>query len=117
MGAMWEDIVAWLLSLGDEYGVDPVVYAVIYIGALPFFIGSVAWLVRTIRRRGPIGLPLLSTAVFFSLPTLYVFLAGRNLPQWVYVVLVGLAVVGAVITVRRVREQVRARDGRATDDR
>ena len=77
--AMWEEVIAWLLSLGEEYGVDPVVYAVIYIGAAPLFFASVGWLVRTLRRRGPIALPLLSTAVFFSLPTLYVFAAGRDL--------------------------------------
>lgn len=109
---MWEDVLAWLQSLGDEYGVDPAIYAVIYIGAAPFFFGSVAWLVRSLRRRGPIGLPLLSTAVFFSLPTLYVFVAGRNLPPWAYAVLIGLAIIGVVVTVRRIREQLRARDCR-----
>jgi peptidoglycan/LPS O-acetylase OafA/YrhL len=113
---MWEDILAWLLSLGEEYGVDPVVYAVIYVSAAPFFFASLAWLVRTIRRRGPIGLPLLSTAVFFSLPTLYVFIAGRNLPPWAYAVLIGLVILGAVVTGLRVREQLRARDGRAIDE-
>jgi uncharacterized membrane protein YdbT with pleckstrin-like domain len=41
--------------------------------------------------------------VFFSLPTLYVFVAGRNLPWWIYAVLVILAVLGAVAAVRRVR--------------
>ena len=117
MVAMWEDVLDWLRSLGDEYGVDPVVYAVIYVGAAPFFFGSVAWLVRTLRRDGPIGLPLVSTAVFFSLPTLYVLVAGRNVPLWAYAVLIGLALIGAAVTFRRVRRQLRAGDGPATDDR
>ena len=46
---MWEDLVAWLLSLGDEYGVDTLVYAVIYVGAAPLFFGSVAWLVNRLQ--------------------------------------------------------------------
>jgi peptidoglycan/LPS O-acetylase OafA/YrhL len=104
---MSEDLLAWLLSLGDEYGVDPVVYAVIYVGAAPLFFASLVWLVSALRRRGPIVLPLLSTAFFFSAPTLYVFVAGRNLPPWVYAVVIGLAVLGVVMTVRRIREQLR----------
>lgn len=107
MVLMWEDLLAWAMSLGDAYGVEPVIYAVIYIGAAPLFFGSVAWLVRALRRRRPIGLPLLSTAFFFSAPTLYVFVAGRNLPPWVYGVLIGLAVVGAVVTILRIRERLR----------
>jgi peptidoglycan/LPS O-acetylase OafA/YrhL len=104
---MWEDLLAWLMSLGDEYGVNPVVYTVIYLGAAPFFFASLVWLVRTLRRRGHIGVPLLSTAFFFSAPTLYVFVAGRNLPPWVYAVIIGLAALGVVMTVRRIREQLR----------
>ena len=104
---MWDEIVAWLLRLGDDYGVDPVVYAVIYVGAAPFFFASLAWLVRRLRRREPIGLAFLSTALFFSAPTLYVLVAGRNLPWWAYGLLIGLAAIGAVVTIRRVRERIR----------
>ena len=104
---MWESLVSWLQGLGAEYGVDPVTYAVIYLGAAPLFFGSTVWLVRSLRRRGPIGLPLLSTAIFFSAPTVYVFAAGRNLPAWVYILLVALAIIGAVIAARRVRNRAR----------
>ena len=98
---------AWLRSLGEDFGVDPVVYAAIYIGAAPLFLGSAAWLVRSLRRREPTGLPLLSTVFFFSVPTLYIFLAGRNLPAWVYAALVGLAAFGALMTIEAIRRQLR----------
>lgn len=97
------DAVEWVLRLGDDYGVDPLVYALIWIGSLPFFLLSLAWLVRALRRRKGVPLALGLTAFFFLAPTLYVFLSGRNLPGWVYVLLVGLAVVGAITTIRRVR--------------
>lgn len=103
---------AWLLRLGDDYGVDPLTYAVIYVGALPFFLLSIAWLVRTLRRRGSIVVPLLSTGFFFLAPTLYIFVAGRDLPAWVYALLVALAAIGAVMTLRRVRADLRRMDGR-----
>lgn len=104
---MWDEVVAWLLRLGDDYGVDPVVYAVIYVGGLPLFLLSLGWLVRTLARREAILLPLLSTAFFFLAPTLYVVIAGRNLPAWVYGVLVLLAVIGAASSVRTIRARVR----------
>ncbi len=103
---MWEDIVTWLLGLGDQYGVDPLVYAVVYVGALPFMLLSLAWLVRRLRRGQPIVIPLASAIFFFLAPNLYIVLAGRDLPTGVYAVLVVLTVIGAITTWRRVRERV-----------
>jgi peptidoglycan/LPS O-acetylase OafA/YrhL len=107
---MLDDIGAWLMGLGDEHGVDPVVYAVIYVAAAPLFFLSLAWLVRTLRRRGPILLPAASTALFFAAPTLYVFIVGRDLPGWVYALLIGLGVFGAITTVRSIRRRLRSAD-------
>jgi peptidoglycan/LPS O-acetylase OafA/YrhL len=98
-----EDVTGWLGGLSEGYGVDPLIYAILYVGSAPFFFGSLAWLIGRLRRRGSILLPALSTILFFSLPTLYVFVAGRNLPWWIYAVLVVLAVLGAIAAIRRVR--------------
>ncbi len=105
---MLDDIGAWLMTLGEDYGVDPVVYAVIYVAAAPLFFLSLAWLVRTLRRGRSLVLPAASTALFFAAPTLYVFIAGRNLPGWVYGVLIGLAVFGAITTIRSIRNRLRS---------
>ena len=107
---MVDDLLAWLGSLGEDYGVDPLVYAILYIGAAPFFFGSLAWLVRSIRRRDSLLAPALSIAFFFSLPTLYVLVAGRDLPPWVYAVLIVLAIIGAISVMRRVGSALRRTD-------
>jgi len=107
---MWDDLLAWLGSLGEEYGVDPLIYAILYVGAAPFFFGSMAWLIRRIRRREAFLVPAISAAFFFSLPTLYVFVAGRDLPAWVYAVLIGLAILGAIGAGRRIRSALRGSD-------
>ena len=107
---MWEDLLAWLGSLGEQYGVDPLIYAILYVGAAPFFFGSMAWLIRSIRRRESLLVPAITAAFFFSLPTLYVFAAGRNLPSWVYAVLIGLAIVGAIGVMRRIGSALRRPD-------
>lgn len=107
---MWNDLLAWLGSLGEDYGVDPLIYAILYVGCAPLFFGSLAWLIRSIHRRDALVLPAVSTATFFSLPTLYVFVAGRNLPGWAYAVLIGLAILGAIGAVRRISSALRRPD-------
>jgi hypothetical protein len=107
---MWDDLLAWLGSLGEAYGVDPLIYAILYGGAAPFIFGSLAWLIRRVRRRETLVVPAISTAFFFSLPTLYVFVAGRNLPPWIYAILTGLAIIGVFDVVRRLRGALRRPD-------
>jgi ABC-type Co2+ transport system permease subunit len=104
---MVDGLIDWLGALGEQYGVDPVVYAVLYVGAAPLLFGSLGWLIRRIRRSESVLLPAVASAFFFSVPTLYVIIAGRELPAWVYAVLAVLAGIGAVITVRHVRNAVR----------
>ena len=104
---MLDGAIDWFGSLGERFGVDPLVYAILYIGAAPLFFGSLAWLVHRVRRGERPAAPVVSAAFFFSLPALYVIVAGRNLPAWVYVVLLGLAVIGAISAVRRVRDALR----------
>jgi len=104
---MWDELLSWLGGLGEEHGVDPLIYAILYIGSAPFFLGSLAWLIRRIRRRGDLAAPATATALFFSLPTLYVLVAGRNLPWWIYAVLFGLTAIGGVGVIRRIRQALR----------
>jgi hypothetical protein len=107
---MWDEVLTWLASLGEDYGVDPLIYAILYVGAAPFFFGSLAWLIRSIRRRKSLVAPAISTAFSFSLPTLYVFVAGRGLPWWIYATLVGLAVIGGIGVAGRIGAALRRSD-------
>lgn len=105
---LWEAVRDWFFGLGARYGVNPVVFGVIYVGAIPFFTLSLAWLMRSLRRGRPIMLPALSAGFFFISAYLYLIVAGRNVPAWVYVFLAAMVVVGAWSTVKKVRTQVAA---------
>ena len=74
-----------------------------------FFFGSLAWLIRRLRRGEAWVAPALSAAFFFSLPTLYVVLFGRDLPWWAWAVLIGLTAVGAASVIGRIRGALRSR--------
>ena len=100
-----------IMALGAEYGVNPFVFAAIYVGAIPFFTISIGWLVRNLRRGKSPALPVLSAGFFFISAYLYLLIAGQNIPIWVYG-LIGLMVAyGAHSTFRKVRKQTAVTDG------
>ena len=104
---MIESIYTWFLSLGAEYGVNPFIFGAIYIGAVPFFSLSVAWLIRNYRRGRSIVLPAMSAMFFFISAYIYLIVAGRNVPIWVYGVVVLLILVGAYSTIQKIRRQIK----------
>ena len=102
----WNAIRDWFLSFGEKYNVNPIIFGTIYIGAIPFFTASVAWLVRNYRRDKPIILPTLSAGFCFISAYLYLIVAGRNVPIWVYAVLVIMIIFGVVSTIKKIRRQI-----------
>lgn len=107
---MWEAFREWFLSLGAEYGVNPFIFGGIYLGAVPFFSLSIAWLIRNYRRGRSIVLPAMSATFFFVSAYIYLIIAGRNVPWWVYGIVILLVIYGAYSTLKSIRKQMRAAD-------
>lgn len=102
----------WFLSLGSEYGVNPIIFGAIYVGAIPFFSLSIAWLIRNVRRgRSPVVPALCASACFIS-AYVYLLLAGKNIPAWVYLFLAAMVVFGAYSALKKVRARLQ-QEGRA----
>ena len=95
----------WFMGLGAQYGVNPLVFGAIYVGAIPFFTLSLAWLVRNIRQKKPVVVPALFTGFFFISAYLYLIIAGRNVPFWVYLFIALLVGFGAWSTIKKIRKQ------------
>ncbi len=102
----WQAIQNWFLGLGAEYGVNPFIFGAIYVGAIPFFSASIGWLVRNYRKGKSIVLPALSAMFFFISAYIYLMFAGKNVPWWVYGVVVLLILVGVYSTIKKVRRRV-----------
>lgn len=100
----------WFFSLGERYGVNPIVFGIIYVGAIPFFTLSIGWLIRNYKNRKPIILPILSTGFFFVSAYLYLIIAGKNVPFWVYLFIIVLVVGGGISTYKKVRCKIEAVD-------
>ncbi|MFO7800423.1 hypothetical protein [Rhodohalobacter sp.] len=100
------DFQVWFMSLGDAYGVNPIIFGAIYVGAIPFFTLSIAWLVRNYRIDRSIVLPVLSASFFFVSAYLYLIIAGKDVPLWVYGVVVGMLAYGGWSTFRKVKYKI-----------
>ena len=101
----WTAFKDWFFSLGAQYGVDPIIFGSISVGAIPFFWLSVAWLVRNLRQGRSPFLPVVATSLCVLSAYIYLFIAGENLPLWVYALVIGLIGYSAYSTVQTVRKK------------
>lgn len=116
LSGLWPVLKEWFFSLGAQYGVNPLIFGSISVGAIPFFWLSVAWLVRNLRRGYSPFLPVVATSLCVLSAYVYLFVAGENLPVWVYALVVGLIGYSAYSTVKTVRKKTTAKQN-ATEPR
>jgi len=95
----------WLMGLSQNYNVNPYIFAGIYIGAIPFFTLSVAWIIRNKKKDKSITLPVFSTGFFLSSAYLYLMIAGENVPAWVYGLIIGLLGYGIYSTYTKIQKK------------
>ena len=105
---MWESFIDWFMGLGAEYGVNPIIFGSIYVGAIPFFTISLGWLIRNLRKKKSIVVPALLSGFFFISAYLYLLIAGNNIPWWVYGVVAAMIVFGVHSTIQKVRKATTA---------
>jgi len=96
------------MELGGRHGVNPLIFAGIYVGAIPFFFASVYWAVQNHRKKKALVLPLTCTGFFFCSAYLYLVFFGRDLPWYVYAVVLGVAGAGGVRLYRQMRTRLSA---------
>lgn len=112
---MLETINQWFLSLGQDYGVNPYIFGAIYVGAIPFFLLSIGWLVRNAKAGRSTVLPTMSAGLLFVSAYIYLAIAGRNIPAWVWIFLAVLIVYGAWSSIRDTRKKIAAAKAEATE--
>ena len=116
LAGLWPALKEWFFGLGAQYGVNPLIFGGISVGAIPFFWLSVAWLVRNLRRGRSPFLPVLATSLCVLSAYIYLFIAGENLPLWVYALVLGLLGYSAYSTVQTVRQRTSAAATEAAED-
>jgi len=105
---MLASINEWILAQGELYNVNPYVFGAIYIGAIPFFLASIGWLVKRARAGRSTVAPTMLAGFFFVSAYLYLAIFGQDIPLWVWIFLAALIAYGAFSTVRDTRRKIAA---------
>jgi hypothetical protein len=106
MMAWWQSAQEWMMGLGAQYGVNPVIFGAIYIGAIPFFLFFSGLAVKRVRNRQGAVLPITAAALCFVSSYLYLAIAGHGIPVWVWVFLGVVLAYGAWSAVRNFRKKL-----------
>ncbi len=83
----------FLANAQQQYGIDPLVFGLLYFGSIPLFIASTAWFVRNVREKKPILLPAALSVLFWTAAYIYIAAAGTNIPTWVYMIIAAAAAI------------------------
>ncbi len=89
----------------QTYGVDPVIFLILYLGCAPFWYYSIFRTLRAAASRS-MNEAMLWSAVFLGAtiaPFVYVILFGRNIPWWVYLLIAILVAQGIVSLVTKLK--------------
>jgi len=95
-------------QMGRGYGVDPLVFAVLYLLHHPLFWGTMAWLAQRVRARRPILFQAVLGTFFWVMPYLYVLVFGRGLPAWVYLAVAIFLAIGGYHAIDQARKRIAA---------
>ncbi|MEO8582317.1 MAG: hypothetical protein ABI415_00900 [Flavitalea sp.] len=104
----WQIFKEWFFSLGDKYNVNPYIFGGIYVGAIPLFFICLGWTIRNAKRKKPIFVPALLTGFCFISAYLYLFIAGKNIPLWVYIFIGFMVVYSIYSTIKKVKQKTKA---------
>lgn len=103
----WQSFTEWFLSLGEKYNVNPYIFGGIYIGAIPFFFLCLSWTIRRAKNKKSFAVPALLTGLCFVSAYLYLLIAGKNIPVWVYI-FIGLMIAYSVYSmVKKIKENTK----------
>ena len=94
---------AWVMGLGAQYGVNPVIFGAIYVGAIPFFILFTGLAIKRLRNRRGAVLPIMAAGLCCVSAYIYLAIVGRGIPLWVWGFLGAIIAYGAWNAVRSFR--------------
>lgn len=100
----WEGFKEWFLNLGQKYSVNPYIFGSIYIGAIPFFFLFLGRTIKNIKHKKSFVVSLLLTSLCFISAYLYLLIAGRNIPAWVYVFISLMIAYGIHSSVEKIKK-------------
>jgi hypothetical protein len=100
----------WVIGLGEKHEVDPLILGSLYLISKLCFFSFLGWVIKNLKAKRPILIPLLCASVSFSLPYLYLVIAGRNISVWVYLFIAAMFIYGGYSIWKKVTEKAKVLD-------
>ncbi len=97
----------WLRMTAEKYGVNPLIFGLLYFGTVPSYIYGIARFV-TVYKAGWVNYLLWFSVGFvsFAAPYLYILIWGRNLPRRFYLILGGWITVAVIMAAVKIIRQL-----------
>lgn len=76
----------WFMNLGSNYGVNPVIFGLIYVGTIPIFLIFMAWGIKNIKNKTSPLFPFFICIICAISSYVYLILAGKNVSFWIYLI-------------------------------
>lgn len=102
----WRTILEYYKTISEKFHVNPGLFVGIHLVATPLFVLSVAWIIYNKRHNKSIILPSVVAALVFNASNIYLVIFGRNIPLWIYLIVVSLAIVMGFFSVRKIRNKL-----------
>ena len=95
----------WIIELGEKHEVDPLILGSLYLVSKLCFFSLLAWVIKNLRGKKPLLIPLLLASLSFSLPYMYLIIAGRNISVWVYIFIALMFIYGGYSIWKKINEK------------
>jgi hypothetical protein len=92
----------WIIALGIRHEVDPLTLGCLYLCSKVSFFSFLGWVLKNLRAKRPFLIQLLFAFMSFSVPYMYLIIAGRNISVWVYVFIALMFMYGAFSIYKKV---------------
>ncbi len=106
MQNIWEAIKHYYISLGQNYKVDPVIFLAIHVIATLVFIASVAWIVSNYKAKKSLVLPIVVATLVFNAANIYLVIAGKNIPWWIYAILAATTIISGYFSIKKIKKKL-----------
>ncbi len=103
---IWETIKNYYISLGRNYHVDPLIFLGIHVVATPLFLIAIAWLVKNHRQKKSVLWPAIASIFIFNAANIYLVIFGKNIPWWIYMILITTTIISSYFTIRKIRKRL-----------
>lgn len=77
----------YLFHQAELHQVAPFLFGALYLLSKILFLIFLGWAIKNLRKKSSILFPLLFAALGYSLPYIYLIVAGKNIPVWVYIII------------------------------